>query len=80
VEQSALTREIRHILDVHLNDTRSAWDMQADGCYVQRMPADPDTAGGSHCQLIEHAEKRVELYRKRMKRKKIKKLSVLQAG
>jgi hypothetical protein len=38
----------------------------------RQMPADPDVAGGSHCQLIEHAKKRVELYRKRMKKIKIK--------
>jgi len=79
VEAPALAREIRAILDVHLQDSRSAWEMQPDGSYIQRMPADPGAVGGSHCQLIEHAEKRVEMYRKRMKRKKIKKLSVLQA-
>jgi polyphosphate kinase len=73
VEAPALVCEIRSILNVYLQDTRSAWDMQPDGSYIQRMPADPDESGGSHCQLTEHAEKRVELYRKRMKRKKIKK-------
>jgi polyphosphate kinase len=67
----ALVSEIRVILDVHLHDTRSAWEMQPDGSYIQRMPADADTAGGSHCQLIEHAEKRVELYRKKLKKIKI---------
>jgi polyphosphate kinase len=72
VELPALVREIRTILDVQLEDTRSAWDMQPDGSYIQRMPADREAAGGSHCQLIEQAEKRVELYRKRMKNKKIK--------
>jgi len=72
VESPALAREIRSILDVHLQDTCSAWDMQPDGSYVQRMPADPYATGGSHSQLIEHAEKRVELYRKRIKKKKIK--------
>jgi hypothetical protein len=34
------------------------------------MPAETDISCGSHCQLIELAEKRVELYRKRMKKKK----------
>jgi polyphosphate kinase len=73
VEAPAMVCEIRSILNVNLQDTRSAWDMQPDGSYIQRMSADPDESGGSHCQLTEHAEKRVELYRKRMKRKKIKK-------
>jgi len=72
VELPALVCEIRTILDVQLQDTRSAWDMQPDGSYIQRKPADLDAAGGSHCQLIEQAEKRVDLYRKRMKKKKIK--------
>ena len=69
VEAPALTAELRAILDVHMRDSRSAWDMQPDGSYIQRMPADADAAGGSHCQLIAHAEKRVEQYRKRMKKK-----------
>ncbi len=72
VEAPELTCEIRSILNVHLQDRRSAWDMQPDGGYVQRMPADTAAAGGSHCQLIELAEKRVELFRKRMKKKKLK--------
>jgi polyphosphate kinase len=72
VEVPTLASEIRVILDVHLKDDRSAWDMQPDGRYIQRMPAEPAVAGGSHCQLIDHAEKRVELFRKRIKKKKIK--------
>ena len=70
VDAPALASEIRSILDVHLNDRISAWDMQSDGSYVQRTPADPDAAGGSHDQLIERAEKRLEMYRKRMKKKR----------
>ena len=70
VETPALAREIRSILDVHLSDTRSAWDMQPDGSYIQRIPTDPDSVGcGSHSRLIEHAEKRIAQYRKRKKKK-----------
>jgi polyphosphate kinase len=72
VEEPALVSEIRTILDIQLTDTRSAWDMQPDGSYIQRIPTETDSTCGSHCQLIEHAEKRVEIYRKRMKKKKIK--------
>jgi polyphosphate kinase len=79
VESPALVREIRFLLDVYLQDTRSAWEMQPDGGYIQRMPADPDSSGGSHCLLAEHAERRVELYRKRMKQKKQRKVSSRQA-
>jgi polyphosphate kinase len=70
VEATELTHELRTILDVHLLDSRSAWDMQPDGSYIQRTPAETDISGGSHEQLIALAEKRVEVYRKRMKKKK----------
>jgi polyphosphate kinase len=72
VDTPALVREVREILDIYLNDTRSAWDMQPNGSYVQRMPSESDTAGGSHARLIEHAEKSIDLYRKRIKKKKSK--------
>jgi polyphosphate kinase len=68
VEAPALALQLRSILDVHLHDRRSAWDMQPDGNYIQRKPADTDIPEGSHCQLIGQAEKRVEQYRKRIKK------------
>lgn len=74
VEVPMLARELRTILDVHLNDSRSAWDMLPDGSYLQRMPAGPESESGSHEQMINHAEKRVELYRKRNKKKHINQL------
>jgi polyphosphate kinase len=70
VGMSALAKEIRIILDVHLQDNRSAWDMQPDGSYIQRSPAEHDVADGSHTRLIELAERRFELFRKRMKKNK----------
>lgn len=72
VEAPVLAREIRAILDVHLRDTRSAWDMQPDGSYVQRIPVDPDMADGSHGQLIDQADKRVVQHRKGSKKKTLK--------
>ncbi len=71
IEPPALAHELRNIFDVHLHDVRSAWDMQQDGSYIQRTPADGDMTGDSHSQLIELAEKRAELYRKRMKKKNL---------
>ncbi len=65
----SLAREVRAILDIHLHDTRSAWDMQPDGSYIQRHHDETDATGSSHCQLIARAEKRAELFRKRMKKK-----------
>ena len=58
VEDARLKSELWDILCVHLNDRRSAWDMQSDGTYIQRRPADdgrgPDAAG-SHQLLMERA-------------------------
>ena len=31
-----------------LDDNRQAWDMRADGSYVQRMPAENDEERGTH--------------------------------
>lgn len=70
VEPPSLAREIRSIIDVHLRDTRSAWDMLPDGSYIQRASSDADSEDyGSHCQLIEQADRRMVQYRKRMKKK-----------
>lgn len=71
-----LARELRAILDIHLNDQRSAWDMQPDGAYVQRMPSEPEAENSSHTLLTLLAEKRVEQHRKRKKKKPLHKHSV----
>ncbi|MDH3689000.1 MAG: polyphosphate kinase 1 [Gammaproteobacteria bacterium] len=38
VEQAELREELRTILLTQLEDQRSAWDMKADGTYIQRTP------------------------------------------
>ena len=58
VEAPALRSELRTLLDLHLADQRSAWDMQSDGTYVQRRPKDPATPGCQQ-QLIALAEERL---------------------
>ncbi len=48
VEDPALRSELRQVLDIQLEDRRSAWDMAADGSYTQRVPLqdqDTDTFG-----------------------------------
>ena len=70
VEPVELTRELRIIFDTHLADQRSAWEMQPDGTYVQRTPADGN-GDGSHRLLIARALKRVA---DNMKKKKVKKI------
>ena len=51
VEPPELTRELRVILETHLADQRSAWDMQPDGSYIQRRASDGQ-GEGSHQLLI----------------------------
>ncbi|MCG6941072.1 MAG: polyphosphate kinase 1 [Thiohalocapsa sp.] len=58
VESPELRQELRLILDVQLADQRTAWDMQADGTYIQRIP-DDDKAKGAQETLIGVAEKRL---------------------
>ena len=56
VEPKALQAELRTLLDMLLNDQRSAWDMLPDGSYVQR---DGNKDGdGAHQQMIKWAEGR----------------------
>jgi len=58
VEEPALRQELRTLLDIQLADRRNAWDMQTDGSYVQRMPADEAERKGSQQQFIELAVRR----------------------
>jgi polyphosphate kinase len=67
VEPPELSRELRLIFDTYSADQRSAWEMQQDGTYVQRMPADTGSCEGSHQMLIALAGKRL---RKSLRRKK----------
>ena len=68
VEAPALRAELRSILDLHLADDRSAWDMQPDGSYVQRRGEEPD-APGCQQRLIALAEERLR-EAKRLRRRK----------
>ncbi|HXH04277.1 MAG TPA: polyphosphate kinase 1 [Candidatus Competibacteraceae bacterium] len=63
--------ELRQILDVQLNDRRSAWEMQSDGRYVQRTPGQGDDPRGSHQLLIDLAERR-QMEALRLKKRKPK--------
>jgi polyphosphate kinase len=56
VEPTTLQAELRTILDILLNDQRSAWDMLPDGSYLQRN-AEKDI-DGTHQQMIKWVEGR----------------------
>lgn len=57
-------QRLQNILDICLNDQRQAWDMQPDGSYIQRRPADdadpraPSTIG-THRTLMQLSRQRV---------------------
>jgi polyphosphate kinase len=55
-----LTRELRQVFDTYEADHRSAWDMQPDGSYLQRHPAEGESGEGTHQMLITLAERRLK--------------------
>jgi polyphosphate kinase len=58
VEDPVLRQDLRAFLDIQWNDRRSAWEMQADGNYLQRRPSPGEEARTCHQLLVELAEKR----------------------
>jgi polyphosphate kinase len=59
IEDPRLQEEIRAILDLQLADNVKAWDMQADGSYVQRSVAPGDEARSSQDLLMQRAAERL---------------------
>jgi polyphosphate kinase len=69
VDQQELKNGLRIMLDTYLADDCSAWDMQSDGSYLQRRPDGDKEPCGSHCRLIDMADKRLKVYRKLSRKK-----------
>jgi len=63
VEDPSLREELRTFLDIQLSDRRSAWEMRADGSYVQLQPeagaTDDEELQGSHARMTRWAEDRL---------------------
>jgi polyphosphate kinase len=55
VEDPSLCTELKEIMAILRNDNRHAWDLQADGSYVQRRPAEGETTRDAQTQLMERA-------------------------
>ncbi|MFI5378199.1 MAG: polyphosphate kinase 1 [Tepidisphaerales bacterium] len=47
IEARPLRERVWELLNIYLNDNRSAWDMKSDGTYVQRQPAKGDPERGA---------------------------------
>jgi polyphosphate kinase len=58
VEAPDLQAELRSILDTQLSDYRSAWEMDQNGEYTQRLPAADEAALGCQEVLIQKALER----------------------
>jgi polyphosphate kinase len=52
VQQRPLRQRLWEIMQILLNDHRSAWDMHPDGSYTQRTPADPSEEMGAQQTLM----------------------------
>jgi polyphosphate kinase len=73
-----LKKELRVIFDTHLSDQCSAWDMQSDGRYLQRIPGFESAPCGSHYLMIERTVKRLKESLKQKKKVKSKTKAQLQ--
>jgi polyphosphate kinase len=60
VEESTLKAEVAEILNAQLKDSRSAWDMQPDGTYVQRRPKRGGRGRACQDTMVAAAEKRAQ--------------------
>ncbi len=69
VEADNLREFLREILDIQLSDRRSAWEMQADGSYLQCQPQSESDETGSQQRMIEMAQQRYKKARKAQKAK-----------
>jgi polyphosphate kinase len=58
IENPRLQEELQAILDLQLADNVKAWDMLADGSYVQRQPAPGEEPRSSQDLLMQRALER----------------------
>jgi len=70
IEPPELKKELRLIFETHLSDQCSAWDMQPDGSYLQRIPVSEAASCGSHYRMIERSVKRLKESLKQKKKVK----------
>jgi polyphosphate kinase len=56
IEDPDLAMQIRELLDLYLSDNRHAWDLQPDGQYIQRRPAEKESDRSAHRLLMKMAQ------------------------
>jgi polyphosphate kinase len=57
VRDPVIQGELEDILDVYDDDNHSAWDLQPDGSYVRRRPAEGEEPRPSQMVFVERARK-----------------------
>jgi len=75
IESPSLQAQLREILNLQLADRRGAWEMQADGSYVQRRPEAKEEKRSAQELLIEKSEKRLVEARRLYKKLSLKKIA-----
>jgi polyphosphate kinase len=55
IEDPELAKQLKDLLDLMLSDNRQAWELQADGTYVQRQPGKDEPERSTHNLLMEQA-------------------------
>lgn len=56
IEDPDLAMQIRELLDLYLSDNRHAWDLQPDGQYIQRRPAENEADRSAHRLLMKMSQ------------------------
>ncbi|MCL1981264.1 MAG: polyphosphate kinase 1 [Proteobacteria bacterium] len=75
IESVSLQNQLREILNLQLADRRGAWEMQADGSYVQKRPDAKEEKRSAQELLIEKSEKRLAEARRLYKKQSSKKIA-----
>lgn len=55
VQDPLLQQELKAILEICLSDNRQAWELQADGTYIQRRPKAGEEVRSTHQRLMERS-------------------------
>lgn len=75
IDTPSLQAQLREIINLQLGDRRGAWEMQADGTYIQRRPEQREEKRSAQELLIEKSEKRLAEARKQNKKQYAKKVA-----
>lgn len=62
IEDPGIVKDLKEILDIMLADNRQAWDLQADGSYIQRRPTDDCPEKSAQKVLMERAQEGANIH------------------